>query len=175
MDNKTYVSRVEENLKYIADYLKNLKTISYENIISLVKKDAYNQIQYYDRYDIINDVHYSCVSILKNNDTSTNEEYKTMDQDARDVYNNTIALFKKNNIDSMFQIITNYDGKYELICNIGKSIIIFPKSIVKELMACSTRHYNKNSNEIYCIYGNKELFLPSFLKTEEKEKTKTIK
>ena len=39
MNNNTYVSKVEENLRYQAEYLKNLKTISYDDIGKLLKDD----------------------------------------------------------------------------------------------------------------------------------------
>lgn len=178
MDNNTYVSKVEENLKFIAESLKNMKVISYNGIVNLLKnKDSFYQIQFYDQYDIINDIHYSCVNILKDYDTWKTEEYKTIDQNVKDVYNNLIETIENDaDIDPVFQIIIDYNNMPELICNVGDNILMFPKAIVKDLMACANEYPNNNPSDIYCIYRNKELFLPrSFEKDDKKEIVKTSK
>lgn len=177
MNNNTYVSKVEENLRYQAEYLKNLKTISYDDIGKLLKDDNnFYQIHFYDQYDIINDIHYSCVNVLENNDTSKQEEYKTIDQDPKDVYNNIIMLLSKNkDMKPRFQIIINYDNSQDLVCNTITDIIIFPKTIVRDLIENANEYSNKKPGDVYCIYRSKELFLPSQFEKEVNKESVKIK
>ena len=75
-------SKIEKNLKLIAEYLKSLSKISYEEIVDMLSdENNHYQIEFYENVDILNDLHYTCVSILKNNNTSTGKEYLSADQD----------------------------------------------------------------------------------------------
>lgn len=171
-------SRVEENCEYLAEYYKNLKTISYDEVVDILlsSKDSI-KIDFFNRYDALNDINYSCVKIW-NNTKDTTEEYLSVDQDLVKVYENLLsALKKKIKLDDLIlQIYPTYTyNGYELGCYIGKrNILNFPSKIVKEVYKCSTEKYNKETNEVVCIYKgfyeDKEIFVPNTLPTEEKEK-----
>ena len=172
MSKEKFVSRVEENARIMAEYLKNLESISYDEIVDrLIDHENHYQIQFYNKHDIINNIYYSCISILKNNETGNAVEYLSMDQNTKDVYNNLIKKKKKKeNIDLSFQIFINYDNQSDLACTCGDNVLIFPRAIVEELIDCSTEYSNKNPGVIYCIYGDKEIFIPKFLEKDKEKK-----
>ena len=114
--------------------------------------------------------------MLENNDTSKQEEYKTIDQDPKDVYNNIIMLLSKNkDMKPRFQIIINYDNSQDLVCNTITDIIIFPKTIVRDLIENANEYSNKKPGDVYCIYRSKELFLPSQFEKEVNKESVKIK
>ena len=157
-------SRVEDNLKIIAEYLKSLSIVSYEDIIDMLNDmNNYYQIEFYDQFDVLNDKHYSCVSILKNHDTSTVRKYLSADQDVKDIYTNLIATLKEKKTETDFQIFTNSCWRNQLACIVGENVLTFPQEIVDELMAGSSEYSCKGSDDILCIVGNKEIFLPGSL------------
>ncbi len=161
-------SKIEKNLKLIAEHLKSLSKISYEEIVDMLSdEENHYQIEFYDKVDILNDLHYICVSILKNNNTSTGKEYLSADQDIKDVYTNLITALKEKEVESIFQIFTNYSGHNQLACNVGKNVLMFPKEIVDELMKSSSNSYR--DDDILCVVGNKELFFPSSLTDKTKK------
>lgn len=175
MVNKNYDTRIEENLKIESEYLRGLKTISYDELVDMLndEKNLY-QIEFYDKLDNLNDIHYSCISILKNNDTSTVKEYLSVDQDAKDIYNSMTETLIRKNANFVFQVFTNYSGYYELACNVGINILVFPREIIKDFMVSAVEYSDKRPSDISCIVGNKELFFPCSLSNEELEKRKLI-
>ena len=167
------MSSIEENLKVIADYLKGLDKISYEEVVDmLTDTDNYYQIDFYTDQDILNDKQYSCVSIVKNFNTNTKEEYLSADQDVFDVYTNLISTFKEKKVEPIFQMLPDYFGHYEFVCSIGDNVLIFPRKIVRELLANASDHSNSKSNDIVCIFDDKELLLPSSLSSKDMKKEK---
>ena len=168
-------SKVEERLKIIAEYLKSLSIISYEDIIDMLNdKNNHYQIEFNDQFDVLNNIHYSCVSILKNNDTSSVKKYLSADQDVKKIYTNLIAALQEKKAEASFEIFTNYFGYNQLACCVGENVLILSKEIVAELMAESSDFFNKRSNDIQCIIGNKEIFLPSSLSNTGIKKEKII-
>lgn len=168
------MANIEENLRIISEELKKLETISYDEIVDMLSAtDAYYQINFYDQHDVIGDIHYSCVSVLKNNDTDTVEEYLTADQNVRAVYNNLIkALEKKFGSDFIIQVSNGFGSYFEMYCFIGDNLIMFPKKPIKELIGSATEQPS-DPNCIPCVlFAGKECFLPKSLEIED-EKTKT--
>lgn len=167
--------RLMKNYEYLAEYYKNLKTISYDEVVDILlsSKDSI-KIDFFNKYDALNDINYSCVKIW-NNTKDTTEEYLSVDQDFVKVYENLLsALKKKIKLDDLIlQIYPTYNG-YELGCYIGKrNILNFPSKIVNEVYKCSTEKYNKETNEVVCIYRgfeDREIFIPNSLPSKEKEK-----
>lgn len=161
-------SKIEKNLKLIAEYLKSLSKISYEEIVDMLSdENNHYQIEFYENVDILNDLHYTCVSILKNNNTSTGKEYLSADQDIKDVYTNLITALKEKEVESIFQIFTNYFGQNQLACSVGENVLMFPKEIADELMKSSSN--SRRYDDILCVVGNKELFFSRSL-TEKTQK-----
>ena len=171
-------SRIEQNLKVIAEYLKSLCVISYEDIVDMLNdKNNQYQIEFYNKLDVLNDTHYSCVSVLKNNNTSEVKEYLSADQNINDIYTKFILTLRKKESEPIFQIFTNCFGKNQLACSVGENILMFPDKIIDELILDASDYSSKKSDDILCIAGNKELFIPSSLSNTviKKEKVKGIK
>ncbi len=171
-------SRIEENLKIISEYLKSLSIISYEDIINMLNdKNNHYQIEFYNKSDILNDTHYSCVSVLKNNNTSELKEYLSADQNVNDIYTKFVLTLRKKESEPIFQIFTNCFGKNQLACSVGENILMFPDNIIDELILDASDYSSKKSDDILCIVGNKELYIPSSLSNTgiKKEKVKDIK
>ena len=166
-------SRVEDNLRLIAEYLKSLSIISYDDIVNMLSdKNNHYQIEFYDQIDVLNNEHYSCVSILRNNDTSKVKNHLSADKDVKDIYTNLIAELRKKEVDADFEIFTDYFGHNQLACSVGDSILIFPHEIVDELMADVSEYSGRGSDDMLCIIGNKEIFIPSSLSNTETKKEK---
>ena len=171
-------SRVEENCEYLAQYYKSLKTISYDEVIDILK-DAKDGVtaNFIVQYDALNDINYSCVQI-RNITKSTVEEYLTIDQDLTKVYENLLsALKKKIKIDDLIlQLFPGYFG-YELYCFVKEnSLLNFPRKIVPEVYNNLTETYNKETHDVVCIYKtiyeSIQLFAPNTLQKKEKTKSK---
>ena len=53
-------SKFEENYKMLAEYLKNLKVVSYSKIVSMLNEEESNHyISFYQDYDAYNDKYYN--------------------------------------------------------------------------------------------------------------------
>jgi len=168
--------RLMKNYEYLAEYYKNLKIISYDEVVDILlsSKDSI-KVDFFNQYDALNDINYSCVKIW-NNTKDTTEEYLSIDQDIKKVYENLLnSLKSKIKLeDLILQLVPTYIG-YGLYCYIGeKNILEFPRKIVNEIYKYSTEKHNKETNDVVCIYRgfyeDKEIFVPNTLPTEEKEK-----
>ena len=127
-------SIIEENAKFFADYLKSLSIISYDEIVNMIKdKDNIYQIEFYDQFDLYNEIHYSCVTIMKNNYTSALERYVTEDQDVKAVYTNLISKLRDNDIEPVLQQLYMYSSYPNFVCRIGLNDIILPVELTKDL------------------------------------------
>ena len=177
MENKNYDSKITKRAILRAEYLKGLKAISYDEIVKRLKdKNTFYQIQFYDKYDVLNDINYHCVSLLEHNDTSKAKEYLSADKDVIEVYNGLIEALIKNGINNpTLQIIMAYDGDEDLVYKIGDSVLIFPRTILRNLLSKSTEE-PVNPGDICCVcsYRVNELFFPRRLE-KEKEKNNAIK
>ena len=153
-------NRVEENLKIISMRLKNLKKISYDEVVDkLNDKGNTYQIDFYSKHDIIADINYNCCDIIKNNNTSKIERYLLNDSDIESIYTNFMESLKRKKVNPNFQIFLNYQGINQLTCTIGNSILIFPEELTEKLMASSNESSNCEDN-IVCVNKDEPISIP---------------
>ena len=147
--------KVEANLRIISMRLKNLKTISYDEIVDRLKDRSSNyQIDFYSKHDIIADINYNCCDIIKNNNTSKIERYLLNDSDIESIYTNFMESLKRKEVNPNFQIFLNYQGINQLACTIGNSILIFPEELTEKLIA------SNSEDNVACISGEKQISIP---------------
>ena len=165
---------IEENAKFFADYLKSLSILSYDEIVNMVKdKDNIYQIEFYDQFDLYNEIHYSCVSIMKNNDTSALERYVTEDQDVKAVYTNLISKLRDNDIEPILQQVWMYSSGPNFVCRIGLNDIILPVELTEDLMDKKCLSVNRRKDDVCCMSG---YYVPGQLTNiKDKNKSKKIK
>jgi len=157
-------SKQEMRYRIIAESYKKLEILHYDEIIKILKEKEYHRVTFYDGFDPLNNIHYCCVDVMKNNDTSTIINYKAEDQDPRQIYNNMVAGLKKEELDAEYHIL--YNGDVDLICIIDTNLLTFPKQIVKDLRLCQTDLDHAQEGDIYCCDYKKICVFPSVLSEE---------
>ena len=163
-------SRIEELAKIKSDYLKNLETISYDEVIDkLMDSNNVYQITFFDQYDVLENKTYMCVKMFKNEDTSTLKEYKTPDQKDYEVYTGIMLAISQKGADPVYQTV-ELSGKTILACQVDNSILLFP-NIFKELQDWSENTRLTSENSIWCVYNRtKEIQLRRDLPCERVRK-----
>ena len=173
LDN-IYDPVILENLKNISAYYKNLSTLSYDDIVNKLDGVTSLQINFEEQYDLLEDRQYSVV-IIWDDIKDTRYEYLTVDQDPKDVYKNMIIALRKK-MDPIFQI-TDQRGKYalehpDLICEVNNNMIIFPRSIVDDVLACAVEFSSGEPDDVSCYINDEMVYIPSSLSSEVIEKRK---
>ena len=160
------INKVEENCKMIAEYLKNLKVISYNEIVSKLKESETNHyIFFYQDYDAYNDKYYNCV-------IADNVRYLSQDQDDDIIYNNLAGLIREKIDLPDFQIVRS-NCTDELVCFNNSNVVVFPQSIVEKLIENSSS-YSKD-NDMICIFNKRVVYLPIKIKEGKVKKYNSIK
>ena len=165
------MGKLEDNYRELAEYYKNLDKISYDAVVDKLydKKNKY-QISFGYGYDALNDKNYNVVNIW-NNTSNTHKEYSSIDQDDNQIYNNLIKSLRRKEENLLFQVIRGY-WTYELVYAVNDSYIKFPPKIVRDLMNLASDI--KKENDVSCIIGNEEVFIPGSLSIEDPEKQMII-
>lgn len=152
-------SRIEENARIKSDCLKNLETISYDEIVDKLM-DSHNsyQIEFYDEVDILENKTYKCLSMFKNGNTSTLERFLVPDQEDKKIYNGIIAALLIKGKNTLYQTRINERWQKMLTCQVGNSVLLFP-NVFKALKEWSESIPLTGENSIWCVDGNKEIRL----------------
>lgn len=154
--------------------LESLEPISYDNVVNLLA-DANNsyQIQYYSKNQPYFDgkewkqKSYSLVSIRKINDPNDiGKEYLSMDQDVNDIYTNLVAALREKATPS-FRIWRNWNLQGYLLCDVGESVLEFPREILRNLRDNASDA--ERPGDIACNVNGEVKYLPSKLTGYQKE------
>lgn len=162
-------SRIEENARIKSDCLKNLETISYDDIVDKLmdSQNAY-QIEFYDKEDNLENKTYKCVSIFKNEDTKTLKRFLVPDQDDNEIYNGIMLAIISKGADAVYQT-TELRGKVVLACQVFNSVLFFP-DIFTDLKDWSENTCLTGKNSIWCVYNESEIQLRRDLPCERVRK-----
>ena len=158
---------IEDLYEKELELYSNLKTISYEEVVDLLKDGGiHSQVGYFTWLDVINRKNYYCVTVLHQDDEiSSTKQYLAEDQNPIDIYNNLIKMIETKKIKPVFKMLDFFET--EIFCSLGNNKIIFPREIVQNAYDSSC---DEKEDGIRCIYGKKEIYIPKVLNKETKYK-----
>ena len=164
-----------ERLDLISQELKELKTISYNELASMMVSDDFYKITFSDRYDSLKDIEYKTVIVWNNSLACTRNEYLAADQDSIKIYRNMIAALRRVGIDPILQLVERSStDKIVLMCTVKKSVLTLPNDIVDEFSSCVIQFSDSEEDNVACFVGDEMLFFPSYLPSEFESVKSTI-
>ena len=176
MEEKSSKERVLENCKYLAEYYKNLRVMSYEEIVDIfTNKENQYQIEFYEAHDALNDLYYKCGVYMENLDTNKQTVFRVLDQDDIEIYNNLIAEIQKRKVPVDYQIYFNEYFNFAFLGTCGENNMLFPVSITNKLMDCRINTKNKKEQgDIVVLYDKELWYMPNKL-TEDVLQRRRVK
>lgn len=163
-----------ERLNLISQELKELKTISYDELALMMVSDDRHKITFSDRYDSLKDIAYKTV-IVCDDAVGMGIEYLAADQDSRKIYRNMIAALKKLDLDLTLQLVDYASPtKVELIYSNKDNFLSFPSDIIEEFLSSSIVFNDGKDDDVACFVKDEMLFFPSYLPSEFESVKSTI-